>query len=60
MQLSPTSSTRHGDLTAREYKHLKGLHPENLRDHMTNEELAMNMLAELTPQTSPKKSTLGP
>ena len=35
-------------LTAREYKNLKGLHQENLRDNMTNEELIMNMLAELT------------
>ena len=35
-------------LTAREYKSLKGLHQENLRDNMTNEELVMNMLAELT------------
>lgn len=35
-------------LTAREYKRLKGLHQENLRDNMTNEELVMNMLAELT------------
>lgn len=35
-------------LTTREYKHLKGLHKENLRDNMTNEELVMNMLAELT------------
>lgn len=35
-------------LTAREYKHFKGLHQENLRDNMTNEELVMNMLAELT------------
>ena len=35
-------------LTAREYKHLKGLRQENLRDNMTNEELVMNMLAELT------------
>lgn len=48
MRLSPTSSTRYGGLTAREYKHLKGLHQENLRDNMTNEELVMNMLAELT------------
>ena len=29
-------------------KNLKGLHQENLRDNMTNEELVMNMLAELT------------
>lgn len=35
-------------LTAREYKRFKGLHQENLRDNMTNEELVMNMLAELT------------
>jgi len=35
-------------LTAGEYKNLKGLHQENLRDNMTNEELVMNMLAELT------------
>lgn len=35
-------------LTAKEYKHLKGLHQENLRDNMTNEELVMTMLAELT------------
>ena len=35
-------------LSAREYKDLKGLHKENLRDNMTNEELVMNMLAELT------------
>lgn len=35
-------------LTAKEYKHLKGLRKENLRDNMTNEELVMNMLAELT------------
>ena len=35
-------------LTAREYRHLKGLKQENLRDNMTNEELVMNMLAELT------------
>ncbi len=35
-------------LTAKEYKQLKGLHKENLRDNMTNEELVMTMLAELT------------
>lgn len=35
-------------MTAKEYKRLKGLHQENLRDNMTNEELVMNMLAELT------------
>lgn len=35
-------------LTAKKYKQLKGLRKENLRDHVTNEELVMNMLAELT------------
>ena len=34
--------------TAREYKQFKGLHKENLRDNMTNEELVLNMLAELS------------
>ena len=34
--------------TARQYKQLKGLKKENLRDNMTNEELVLNMLAELS------------
>lgn len=34
--------------TAREYKHYKGLKKENLRDNMTNKELVMSMLAELS------------
>lgn len=34
--------------TAKEYKELKGLKKENLRDNMTNEELVLNMLAELS------------
>ena len=34
--------------TAKEYKQLKGLKKENLRDNMTNKELVMNMLAELS------------
>ena len=36
------------DKTAKEYKHFKGLKKENLRDNMTNEELVLNMLAELS------------
>ena len=32
--------------TTREYKRFKGLHKENLRDNMTNIELALNTLAE--------------
>ncbi|GHT55357.1 phage antirepressor [Bacteroidia bacterium] len=34
--------------TAKEYKQFKGLHKENLRDNMTNKELVINMLAELS------------
>ena len=34
--------------TAKEYKHFKGLKKENLCDNMTNEELVLNMLAELS------------
>lgn len=36
------------DKTAKEYKKLKGLKKENLRDNMTNKELVLNMLAELS------------
>jgi hypothetical protein len=34
--------------TAREYKKFKDLKKENLRDNMTNKELVLNMLAELS------------
>ena len=34
--------------TTKEYKNLKGLRKENLRDNMTNLELVLNMLAEAT------------
>jgi hypothetical protein len=34
--------------TTREYKNYKGLKKENLRDHMTNMELVLNMLAEVS------------
>lgn len=34
--------------TAKEYKQLKGLKKESLRDNMTNEELVLTMLAELS------------
>ncbi len=36
------------DKTAKEYKSFKGLRKENLRDNMTNKELVLNMLAELS------------
>lgn len=35
-------------LTVKEYKEIKGLKKENLRDNMTNIELVLNMLAEVT------------
>ncbi|KKR32700.1 MAG: hypothetical protein UT63_C0035G0013 [Candidatus Gottesmanbacteria bacterium GW2011_GWC2_39_8] len=43
-------------LTTRQYKNLKGLKKENLRDNMTNLELVLNMLAETaTTEISQKK-----
>ena len=36
------------DKTAKEYKQFKGLKKENLRDNMTNKELVLSMLAELS------------
>ena len=36
------------DLSVKEYKKLKGLKKENLRDNMTNIELVLNMLAEVS------------
>lgn len=42
--------------SVKEYKNLKGLKKENLRDNMTNMELVLNMLAE-TSSTEISKST---
>ena len=42
------------DKTAKEYKQYKGLKKENLRDNMTNKELVMNMLAELSTKEIPE------
>ena len=36
------------DMTSKEYKRFKGLRKENLLDNMTNKELVLNMLAELS------------
>jgi len=41
--------------TVREYKEIKDLQKENLRDHMTNMELVLNMLAEATTKEISKK-----
>lgn len=38
-------------MSVQEYKQLKGLKKENLRDNMTNIELVLNMLAEVTTTT---------
>jgi BRO family, N-terminal domain len=55
------------DKTAKEYKQHKGLKKENLRDNMTNKELVMSMLAELStkeiseavqPQTLPEHASV--
>ena len=41
--------------TTKQYKHLKGLHKENLRDNMTNVELLLNSLAEASATELSKK-----
>jgi len=43
--------------TTREYKNYKGLKKENLRDHMTNMELVLNMLAEVSATDLSKESS---
>jgi hypothetical protein len=42
-------------LTTHQYKNLKGLKKENLRDNMSTLELVLNMLAEATTTTISKK-----
>jgi len=47
-------------MTTKQYKHHKGLKKENLRDNMTNVELALNMLAEAsTAEISRQKNPKG-
>ena len=47
-------------MTTRQYKSLKGLKKESLRDNMTNVELALNMLAEAsTAEISRQKNPKG-
>ena len=41
--------------TTKQYKHLKGLHKENLRDNMTNVELLLNSLSEASATEISKK-----
>ncbi|MCD6396564.1 MAG: Bro-N domain-containing protein, partial [Spirochaetaceae bacterium] len=48
------------DRSVKDYKHLKGLKKENLRDNMSNLELVLNMLAEAsTTEISKKKKPEG-
>jgi len=48
------------EMTVREYKNSKGLKKENLRDHVSNLELVLNMLAEAsTTEISKKKKPVG-
>ena len=48
------------DMRTKEYKQLKGLKRENLRDNMTNIELALNILAEAsTSEISKQKNPSG-
>ena len=48
------------DMRTKEYKQLKGLKKENLRDNMTNVELALNILAEAsTSEISKQKNPHG-
>lgn len=42
-------------MSTREYKHLKGLKKENLRDNMTTTEIILNMLAETSTKDISKK-----
>lgn len=46
-------------LSVQEYKELKGLKKENLRDNMTNIELVLNMLAEVTTTAISKQEQPG-
>ena len=43
-------------MSTRQYKNLKGLKKENLRDNMTTLELVLNMLAEATTEISKQKA----
>jgi len=45
------------DRSVRDYKKIKGLKKENLRDNMTNLELVLNMLAEVSTTEISKKKT---
>jgi hypothetical protein len=53
--LTDTITAAWSGRTTKQYKHLKGLHKENLRDNMTNVELLLNSLAEASATEISKK-----
>ena len=56
--LTDTLTKIWSDYSVKEYKQLKGLTKENLRDNMTNMELVLNMLAEVTSTEISKSSII--
>jgi len=56
--LTDTLTKIWSDYSVKEYKQLKGLTKENLRDNMTNMELVLNMLAEVTSTEISKSSDI--
>ena len=56
--LTDTLTKIWSDYSVREYKQLNGLTKENLRDNMTNMELVLNMLAEVTATEISKSSDI--
>ena len=46
-------------MTTRQYKKLKGLKKENLRDNMSTMEIVLNMLAEATTTELSKSTSAG-
>ena len=59
MRLTDIITREWSGFTTKQYKHFKGLKKENLRDNMTNLEIALNILAEastteLSKQRNPK------
>lgn len=56
--LTDTITKIWSDYSVKEYKQLKGLTKENLRDNMTNMELVLNMLAEVTATEISKSSDI--
>ena len=55
MELTDIITAAWSGRTTKQYKHLKGLHKENLRDNMTNVELLLNSLAEASATEISKK-----